>query len=329
MSAAYLNLGLTLLSSDPVAAIAPLRKAVELSPDQANPKLILGTALERLGQVASAMAQYEAAEKLDDNNGDLHAALGRVYLRASRPADAEPQFRAALSLRPDSAAAHLGLAESLAAEKKPEAADAEYQTYLAEQPRDRSARIEYAGLLEGLGKYDDALSQLDQTAKDGNESLSTLKLRTTAYLQKKRYDDAIQSLQKAAVLAPSDPDIPALMGHAYLEKKEFPDATKELTVALKLSPAANDVLDDLVMAQYGSGNYAAALEGMDLLSQRTTLSTGAWFIRAACYDKLGQKSQALDAYKKFLDLNTDQNSDMYFESAVRTRVLTRELQNKR
>ncbi len=97
MPAAYLNLGLTLLSSDPGAAIAPLQKAVELSPDQANPKFILGTALERSGQVAPAIAQYEAAEKLDDSNGELHAALGRVYLRASRPADAEPQFRASLS----------------------------------------------------------------------------------------------------------------------------------------------------------------------------------------------------------------------------------------
>ncbi len=329
MSAAYLNLGLTLLSSNPGAAVAPLQKAVELSPDQANPKFYLGTALERSGQVALAMAQYEAADKLDDKNPDVHAALGRVYLRAGRSSDAEPQFRTALSIRRDSSAAHLGLAESLAAQKKSDAADMEYQVYLAAQPRDQAARIEYAGLLMDLGKNDDAIVQLDHAAKDGDESLRALKLRTNAYLQKKRYDDAVQSLQKASALAPSDPDIPALMGHAYLEKKDYPDAAKELSIALKMSPNANDVLEDLVVAQYSSGNYAAALDGLDLLSQRTSLSAGAWFIRAACYDKLGQKSQALDAYKKFLDLNKDQNSDMYFEAAARARTLARELPNKR
>src|SRR5580704_1187439 len=90
MSAAYLNLGLTLLSSNPGDAVAPLQKAIELSPDQANPKFYLGMALERSGQVAPAIAQYEAADKLDDKNPDVHSALGRVYLQAGRSSDAEP-----------------------------------------------------------------------------------------------------------------------------------------------------------------------------------------------------------------------------------------------
>ena len=328
MSAAYLNLGLTQFSSDPGAAIAPLKKAVELSPDQADPKFFLGTALERSGQVAPAIEQYEAAEKLDDKNADLHTALGRLYLRTNRSSDAEPQFRAALTLRQDSGMAHLGLAESLAAQKKNEAADSEYRAYLAVKPHDTAARTEHASLLAGLGKDDDALSDLDLAAASGPESLGALKLRSDLYLRKKRYDAAIQSLQKAAALAPQDPDIPALMGDAYLEEKDFPDATKELAVAFKMTPDANDVLENLVMAQYGSKNYQGSLDGLDLLSRRTTLSLSAWFIRAACYDKLGQAAPALDAYKKFLDLNRDQNSDMYFEAAVRARVLTRELQKK-
>ncbi len=52
-------------------------------------------------------------------------------------------------------------------------------------------------------------------------------------------------------------------------------------------------------------------------------------MRAVCYDNLGQAAQALDAYQKFLKLNTDQNSDMYFVSTERVRVLIRELQNKK
>jgi Flp pilus assembly protein TadD len=329
MSPAYLNLGLTLLVTDPKAAIAPLQKAVELSPDQAEAKFLLGSAFERSGQLAPAIEQYEAAEKLDDKNLDLTVALGRVYLRTDRPSDAESQFRAALLLRQNSSAAHLGLAESLAAQKKLEAADTEYKTYLAAQPRDTGVRVEHASLLVDLGKSDDALSELDQAASTGSERLLALKLRSNVYFQKKRYDEAVQALQKAAALAPQDPGIPALMGRAYLEKKDYPDAVKQLVVASKMSPDANDVLANLVMAQYGIANYPAALDGLDLLSRRTTLSASAWFTRAACYDKLGQAAQALDAYNKFLALNTDQNNDMYFEAAARARFLTRELQNKR
>jgi tetratricopeptide (TPR) repeat protein len=328
MSAAYLNLGLTLLTTDPGAAIAPLQKAVELSPGQPEPKYLLGTALERSGQLAPAIEQYEGAEKLDDKNPDLHVALGRTLLTTNRPIDAEPQFRAALLLRQDLSLAHLGLAESLASQNKLEAASMEYTIYLTTQPRDNPVRIEYASLLVGLGKYDDALSDLDQAASSGPEGLRALQLRSEVYFQKKRYDETVQTLQKAAVLAPQDPDIPALMGHAYLEKRDYPDAVKELTVASKMSPNANDVLENLVMAQFGSKNYQAALDALDLLSRRTTLSLTAWFVRAACYDKLGLAAQALDAYKKFLGMNTDQNSDMYFEAAARARFLTRQLQNK-
>jgi len=329
MSSAYLNLGLTLLSSDPGAAVAPLQKAVELSPDQAGPKFLLGTALERSGQVAPAVTQYEGAEKLDEKNADLHVSLGRLYLQTGRAIDAEPQFRTAIQLRPDTSVAHLGLAESLTAQKKLAAADTEYQSYLAAQPQDRTVRIEHASLLIDLGRYDDSLSELDQAASIGPEGLRALKLRSDLYFQKKRYDEAVASLQKAAALAPQDPDIPALMGHAYLEKKDYLNAVKELGAASKMSPNANDVLANLVVAQYGLGNYPAALDGLDLLSRRTSLSLSAWFIRAACYDKQGQKAPALDAYKKFLELNADQNSDMYFEAAARARILTRELQNKR
>ena len=42
MAPAYLNLGLTLLTSDPSAAVAPLQKAAELSPEDARTEISSG-----------------------------------------------------------------------------------------------------------------------------------------------------------------------------------------------------------------------------------------------------------------------------------------------
>jgi Tfp pilus assembly protein PilF len=78
-----------------------------------------------------------------------------------------------------------------------------------------------------------------------------------------------------------------------------------------------------------SKNYGAALQLLDILSKHEDLPYGSWFIRATCYDRLGQVAPALDAYKKFLQLNKDENSDMFFEASARARTLTRELQNKK
>jgi len=329
MAAAYLNLGLTLLASDPQAATAPLQKAVELTPDSPEPKYLLGAALERSGKADAAIEQYQAAEKLDDKNFDIHFALARTLLVANRPKDAEPEFRSALNLEPESGPAHLGLAQSLLAQKKTEVAAAELAAYLETHPNDAQARMERASVLTDLGKNDEALAELDRAAAVRPENLPALKLRSLIYFQMKRYDDAIPALQKAAALAPEDPDIRARLGHLYLEKKDYPDAVSELIAAFRLNPNANDVLGDLVAAQYLNKNYAAVVKGLDLLSQRETLPLGTQFIRATCYDKLGQVPEALDAYQTFLSQNKDETSDMYFEATARVRFLIRELQTKK
>jgi tetratricopeptide (TPR) repeat protein len=329
MDVAYLNLGLTLLDTDPAAAIEPLQKAAELKPDEPRPKFLLGLAYERTGKVPEAIEQYQAAEKLDDKNFDLRFALGRSLLRANRASEAEPEFQAAIALRPDSAPAHLGLAQTLLSEKKFNVAEAALSGYLAVQPKDTEVRIDHASVLVDLEKYEEAIAELDKAAAAGPETVRALKLRSDALFELKRYAEAVPVLEKALALAPQDPEIPARLGHVYLEKKDYANAVKELAVALKMDPNSNDVLADLVGAEYLNKNYPAALQGIDLLSQRKTLPIGSVFIRATCYDRLGQAQLALDSYKKFLDLNKDENSDMYFEATARARTLTRELEKKR
>jgi len=331
MAAAYQNLGLTLLTSDPAAAVAPLQKAAELLPENARAKWLLGTALETSGKLDLAIAQYEAAKKLDDKDSGIRTSLGGALLRAGRPAEAESVFREALSLNPEGAAAgqaHIGLAQALIAEKKIEEAAKELATYLVSRPDDANARMELAAELAELGKSDEALAELDRASNGTPENLRALKLRAQIAFQRKRYDDAIPALRKAIALAPKDVDLVAQLGHIYLEKKDYPNAVNELIVAFKMNPASNDVLGDLVTAQYLNKNYSGALKALDALSQRKTLPMGSWFIRATCYDKLGQPAQALDAYKKFLELNTDLNNDMYFEASARVRTLNRELKKK-
>jgi len=188
--------------------------------------------------------------------------------------------------------------------------------------------MELAAELAELGKSDEALAELDRASNGTPENLRALKLRAQIAFQRKRYDDAIPALRKAIALAPKDVDLVAQLGHIYLEKKDYPNAVNELIVAFKMNPASNDVLGDLVTAQYLNKNYSGALKALDALSQRKTLPMGSWFIRATCYDKLGQPAQALDAYKKFLELNTDLNNDMYFEASARVRTLNRELKKK-
>jgi Flp pilus assembly protein TadD len=332
MAPAYQNLGLTLLPKDPAAAVDPLEHAAELTPQDARTKWLLGMALEDSGKLAPAIEQYQAAEKLNAKDFDTRLALGHALIATGRPTDAETELREALALRPDGPdvpRVHLELAECLIAEKKNEPAAAELATYLQSHPDDVARRLDRASLLADLSKFDDALAELDRAANGKPETLRALQLRAHIFYLEKRWDDLIPILQKAAALAPKDASIPAQLGEVYLTKKDYPDAARALVVAYNLEPGTVDVLANLVTAEYQGGNYAGALQALDLLAKQKDLPAPSWFIRASCYDKLGQPAQALDAYRRFLQLNTDQNSDMYFASAARARELARELGDKK
>jgi len=329
MGPAYLNLGLTLLQSSPAEAVEPLQHAADLLPDRARPKFLLATALERTGKLNDAIAQYQAAEKLDGKDFDTHISLALALLHANRPADALPEFRSALALQPDSAEAHLGLGQCLIAQKQYEPGAAALAAYLKAHLGDARIRVERAAALVDLGQLDEAVAELDRAASLGPESTDALELRARIDFAQKKFADAVPPLQQAVAREPRNANFRALLGHALLQSKNYSGAVTQLLEANRLDPSANDVLGDLVLAEYNTRNYAASLQVLDTLSQRRQLPAESWFIRAACYDKLEQPAQALDAYQRFLQLNTNENSDMYFEASSRVRALTRRLKDKK
>src|SRR5271155_1867121 len=146
MAPAYQNLGVTLIPTDPAAAIAPLQRAAELVPEDARTKWLLGIALEATKKDASAIEQYQAAERLDPKNVEIRNSLGFALLKTGQASGAEAAFRQALSLQPTGVAsdqAHKGLLQALLAQKKNDEAATELGVYLAAHPNDPAMRLEY------------------------------------------------------------------------------------------------------------------------------------------------------------------------------------------
>lgn len=325
MAPAFLNLGLTELNSDPAMAVAPFERAAALMPDQERPKLLLATALAHSGKLDQAITQYQAAEKIDPNDGQLHRDFGATLLTANRPADAEKELRAALAVNAQDADANRMLGECLMAEKKYDEAANQLAGYLQNQPGDDKTRFALVSLLIDEAKYDDAIAELNHATSGAQGSLAGLELRFNALESAKRYDEALATLAKAEAAAPAQADIHAKMAHLYLDKRDYPHAAQEFVAALHIKPTDSDALIGLVNAEYSAKDYADTLQAIDLLSKQTALSAQTLFIRADSYDKLGKKPEALDGYERFLATNTDRNSDMYFAAAERARILRREL----
>lgn len=328
MSEAYLNLGILLTDKDPKAAVAPLRRAVDLLPSQSRPRFLLGVALERSDDVAGAADSYEAALRLDPRDAETDAHLGNLYLTLKRYPEAEAKFRAALELEPKSPVALLGLAKALDAQKRPEAADA-FRNYLAANGSDAGGRARVVQLLLEQKKYDEALAELDRADAGKPPTLDSLKSRADIQIAQKKWDDSIVTIQKAIALAPNDAQLHGGLGRVYLQKRDFPNAEKEIKVALQLDRNNLAYWKDLSSTYYLGGNYPAAIATLDVIAKTELPGPGEWFIRALCYDKLNQPKPALEAYQKFLELDQGKNPDQVWQAQQRSKVLQRMLDQKR
>ncbi len=328
MSEAFLNLGILLTEKDPAAAVAPLRRAVDLLPAQSRPRFLLGLAQERSGDIPAATDSYEAALRLDPRDVETVIHLGNLYVGLKRYADAESKFRAALALEPKSSPALLGLAQTLDAQKKPEAADA-YRDYLAANPDNPAARSRLIHWLLDQKQYDAAIAELDRSEAGKPPTLDSLRSRADILIAQKKWDDSIDTLRKAIALAPNDAQLHGGLGRVYMQKRDFPSAEKEIKAALQLDRNNLAYWKDLSSTYYLGGNFPATLATLDLIAKAETPGPGEWFIRALCYDKLNQPKPALEAYEKFLELDQDKNPDQVWQAQQRSKVLRRMLDQKR
>ena len=328
MPEAQLNLGILLLENRPEDAVAPMRKAVELLPTQSRPRYLLGLAQERSGDLSGAAESFQGATRLDPKDVDSLTRLGQVLLRLDKPADAESKFRAALELQPKSPEALQGLAQSLDQQKKPQAVDA-YRNYLALQPDDKGARSRLIHLLIEQQKYDEAVAENAKSNSGRPQTVEDLKLRADIEINQNKLDEAIATLHQAIALAPNDAQLHGGLGRIYLQQRQFADAERELKAALQLDRNNLAYWKDLSSTYYLAGNCQATLATLDVVAKAEVPGAGAWFIRALCYDKLSQVQPALDAYRKFLELDESKNPDQVWQANQRIHVLEKMAEKKR
>src|ERR1700730_11127826 len=329
MPEAYLNLGILLLNKQEyTAAVNPLSKAVELLPAQSRPRSLLAVAQDRSGDQGGAARSFEGVLHLDPNDLTANHYLGDLALRRGKPAEAEARFRHALQIQPDAPELLQGLAQSLEAQNKPEASDA-YRKYLAVRPQDFGTREHLIHLLLYDQKYDAALAELDRAADGKPPSLNSLRMRADVQIAQNKMGDAIVTLQQAITLAPRDAQLIGGLGRIYLQKRDFAAAERELKAALQLDPNNLVYWKDLSSTYYLAGNCPATLATLDVVAKAEPPGSGAWFIRALCYDKLHQFKPALEAYDKFLALEQGKTTDQVWQAQQRSRVLKHMLEGKR
>jgi tetratricopeptide (TPR) repeat protein len=146
-------------------AIAHLRQAIAVSPNNGFTRLNLGTALYMTGDARGALEQFQTAVRLRPDLAKAHYAIGVLKDAAGDDAAAIEAFTTAVQADPAYAEARLSLGDALRRSGRIEPALAEYRVVLDANPSASQASFGYAMGLVRLRRYGEARDRLDEAAR--------------------------------------------------------------------------------------------------------------------------------------------------------------------
>jgi len=243
---------------------------VAASPRSSIARNYLGLEFWYRGESEQAIAQFQQALQLDEENANAHNNLAGVYLSQEQDEEAQAHYQRAIALAPQDALFHFNLGVVHERLDEPEKAITAYQEALALNPRLVPA-YHNLGLLYGtMGRLPEAIFHLERVldiapSAPAHNSLGlmyldlelfsqaafefdqALQLDPTSpeilnnlgltHLHVERWDSAIRSLERALQIAPDFAPAHFNLGLAYLESGAVDKALIELAIAAELDPA--------------------------------------------------------------------------------------------
>jgi serine/threonine protein kinase/tetratricopeptide (TPR) repeat protein len=179
-------------------------------------------------KLPEALAEYQQAEEINDENPYLYYARGTTYLEFDRYDDAIKEFERAIELSPEYLSAHLAIG------------GAHYEAQA----------------------YDKAIEKYQSILEIDPEHIDAYRLLGAAYSEKEEYDSALKAYEKAYELNPMDSS--ALNGLAYFYAERGTNlykAERLLKQAIEMMPTHRKYFaDSLGWVYYRLGRYQEAHE---------------------------------------------------------------------
>lgn len=213
------------------------RDTVASYPDNARAHTNLGNTLLSQGQMPEAIAQYEAALRLQPYAPEAHINLSNALARIGRAAEAVEHGEAALRLEPDSADAHINLGNALVQLGRTAEAIEHYEAALRIQPAAADVRVNLGAALLKAERTDDAVRQYEAALRLEPAKAETQSALANALATKGDARAALQHYAEAVRLNPANVAAHFALGNLYVQSGRFLEAIAEYQETVRLDPA--------------------------------------------------------------------------------------------
>lgn len=285
------------------------------SSSTAQAQLLQALDHHRAGRVADAAALYRKLLAADPTNADAMHLLGTLMAQSGDPTEAEQLIGSALRIKDDAALIWSNHGNALGMLGRREEAIASYDRALALEPDLIEAIYSRCGLLIGMGRAAQALTDLDSVLDCKSMAASVrhvlLTGRGNALIALGRLEEAVAVFDAAHALAPRNVDAIANRGKALKELGRHAEAIAAFEQALTLVPGHLDAILGRAHAQVLTGQQRIALDMLDRVLKVQPDNAVAHYIRGHGLLAEQRPAEAHEAFKRAADLRPDYVEAVY------------------
>ena len=297
-------------------AVLANKKAVELSPDDAEAQSNLGVSQQELGNLDEAQKRYRKAINLQPNYAQAHYNLGVILQEQNRYKEAVLSYRNLLLYMPKNAVGHNNLGTALKELNKFDEAEKSYNKAIRLKFDYPEAHSNLGNILQIIGKLDKAEKSCKQaiTIKP-NYSKAHYNLGIT-YQEMGKVGKAINSFRQAIIHEPDFTEAHNSLGFSYLELGKFNEAQKHISYAISINPKNAIAHYNLGVLFQEIGNSSDTLECYKQAIKLDPKFSNAYLNLFNFYEKTNELEKALSVIENAKGKVIEKKADFLFYEAL-------------
>jgi tetratricopeptide (TPR) repeat protein len=182
-------------------------------------------------------------------------------------------------------------------------------------------------LLADAGHPAEAISALEAAVAISPTDENRLAL-AQAYVRANQLTKAEPIVAMLVDLEPRDRETRLFYGKILRDERKFPQAAMQFSILLDSHPEFPAPWQELANVLMMSQEYPRALDALDHVRALGAEKAGDLFYRAIALDHMNQRKEAVESYRRFLEMSQGKLPTQEFQARQRARILEDELKRR-
>ena len=284
-------------------AIAVYLKAVEIDKKDANLYYNLADLYDKAGDKDKANQFLSEALKLKPEDLESRVALAEDLIAKGSLQEAENHLRLVLKTKPDSVRALILMGNLLEKRGDKKGLREVYEKLLSLDPKNDTL-IYNLGVLEyDTGNFSKSAPYFEKYLKLHPQEISVHRYLFDIYKREKKDDLAFTEAKNLLSLDPKDAGLYPFAFDYLNRRGNFKEMTEIMKAGLRHLPDQVEIRQYLVLSYLKSGNENLALQEMNELLKVRPRDVPLLLQMAKLYESQGKDKEALEAYRKVLEIS--------------------------